>query len=142
MRESHGLQMCGVFDEKVKSRTLSIVCIWYQSYAHFKCAGLYFREAKESKGKFNCSKCLVSEIQHAVNYKRLKKKIKKCVHFVDWFCFETLCDAHKLRSERLVYPCLICYKIDFSILLKAKLRDWDNNLGWLKTKHIIYLKLP
>ena len=65
--------MCGVRDEKMKPRTPSIACISCQNYVHLKkCAGLPFREAKKLNGKFNYSKCSVSEIQPAINNEHLK----------------------------------------------------------------------
>ena len=73
--ESHGLRFYKVFDEKMKPRTPSITCISCQNCVHLKkYAELSFRKANKLNEKFNCSKCSASEIQHAINYERLKQK--------------------------------------------------------------------
>ena len=71
--QSHGARMCGVCDKKNETKN-TVNCLHIMSnYVYLKkCAGFLFREAKKLNGKFNCSKCTVSEIQPAINYENLK----------------------------------------------------------------------
>ena len=71
--ESHRMWLYEVFDKNMKPRTPSITCISCQNCVLLKnYADLSFRKAKKLNGKFNCCKCSASEIQHAINYERLK----------------------------------------------------------------------
>ena len=123
--ESHGVQLCRVCDEKMKPKIPSIACISCQNYVHIKkFSGLLFRETKKLNGKFNCSKCSVSEIQPTVNYEHLKQRINKRGYFVSWFCGK-LCDAYILTSERLVYSLFAFLQNWFQYSLESKIKGME-----------------
>ena len=58
--EGNGVSMCQVCEEQMKPKTPSIACISYQKYVHL--ITYTYRKAKKLNGKFNCSKCFMSEI--------------------------------------------------------------------------------
>ena len=138
--ESHGVRMCGVCDEKIKPRTPSIACISCQNHVHLKkCAAFSFREAKKLNGKFNCSKCSVSEIQTAINDENLKLRINKRGYFVAWFCCGRLCDAYILRSERLVNSLFAFSQNWFQYSLESKIKGMEIIIQDDKKRSISYI---
>ena len=74
MMEGHGLQMCGVTCVSVNH-----LHIMSKLRLSQKCTRVTFREAKKSNEKLNCSKFWVSQIQHALNYDRLKQNINEII---------------------------------------------------------------